>query len=416
MRIKSNNFFPGLATLLLAIICLLPAIARRQAAPVISPAANRHLPEGPAEADTVTISLLTCGPGREIFELCGHEAVRVRYASGADTVWNYGLFSFEQPNFVYRFVKGETDYMAGCYPTRYFLPEYVASGRWIVEQDLNLTPALRDTLLRLLRRDVLPENRVYRYNYVRDNCATRIVDRLEEAAGETILIPDTIKYGTWRKEMRAYHADYPWYQFGIDLALGGGLDRPLRSREEMFVPMEMMDKLENARWHSGEPVVKATRILNEGRRDATLPPTPFWLTPLFWSWIVFLSAVILAVVMIRRKRVIRWPYALWFGLTGIAGCVIAFLVFISEHEATTPNLLLLWLNPLQLLIPAFIYCRRMWRLPARIVLWYDTIVLTVLLIVWPFQMQSANQAFFPLMATSLLLSAIYLGLARYLKE
>ena len=416
MRIKSNNFFPGLATLLLAIICLLPAIARRQAAPVISPAANRHLPETPAEADTVTISLLTCGPGREIFELCGHEAVRVRYASGADTVWNYGLFSFDQPNFVYRFVKGETDYMAGCYPTRYFLPEYVSSGRWVVEQDLNLTPALRDTLLRLLRRDVLPENRVYRYNYVRDNCATRIVDRLEEAAGERILIPDTIKYGTWRKEMRAYHADYPWYQFGIDLALGGGLDRPLRSREEMFVPMEMMDKLESARWHSGEPVVKDTRILNEGRQDATLPPTSFWLTPLFWSWIVFLSAVMLTVVMIRRKRVIRWPYALWFGLTGIAGCVIAFLVFISQHEATSPNLLLLWLNPLQLLIPAFIYCRRMWRLPARIVLWYDTIVLTVLLIVWPFQMQSANPAFFPLMATSLLLSAIYLGLARYLKE
>ena len=28
-----------------------------------------------------------------------------------DSVWNFGIFDFREPNFVYRFVKGETDYM-----------------------------------------------------------------------------------------------------------------------------------------------------------------------------------------------------------------------------------------------------------------------------------------------------------------
>ena len=110
--------------------------------------------------------------------------------------------------------------------------------------------------------------------------------------------------------------------------------------------------------------------------------------------------------MARTNRIWRWLYCLWYGLVGLAGCLVAFLVFVSVHEATSPNVLLLWLNPLQLLMIPGVLSRRM-KILALAMAWYDIISLGVLLIVWPFQMQSANPAFFPLMGSTLALAATY---------
>lgn len=355
--------------------------------------------------DSVIVSLITCWPGREVYELCGHEALRTRGAD-FDLVWNYGTFDFNAPNFVYRFVKGETDYMLAGYPFELFMPEYVGTGRHVVEQELNLTPAEKGRLIERLGIEARPENRTYRYNYVLDNCATRIVDRLEETADTTIVWPDSVSYGTFRRAMRSYHSDYPWYQFGIDLALGSGIDRPIRGRQEMFIPLEMMRKAEGAHFADGRPLVKATRVLNEGVPDATDGPTPAWRTPMALALAMLAIVLILCAIMWKTRRIFKAIYMLWFGLIGLTGCVITFLVFVSSHEATSPNLLILWLNPLQLIIAAGVWWRS-WRLPVRLMAWYNITVLTVLLIVWPFQSQSGNPAFFPLMAATLLLGVTY---------
>ena len=67
--------------------------------------------------DSVRVSLLTCAPGSEIYALFGHSAIRYENPSqNQDWVFNYGLFSFKDPNFVFRFVKGETDYHWGSSP------------------------------------------------------------------------------------------------------------------------------------------------------------------------------------------------------------------------------------------------------------------------------------------------------------
>lgn len=121
------------------------------------------------------ISLITCGPGKNIYELEGHTALRVRY-KGSDIAVNYGLFDFAAPNFVYRFVKGETDYMVGAAPYEYFLTQYRRDGRDVWEQPLNLSAESAFRLVSLLDENLQPENRVYRYNYVKDNCATTAID------------------------------------------------------------------------------------------------------------------------------------------------------------------------------------------------------------------------------------------------
>lgn len=366
---------------------------------------------GQERRDSVIVSLVTCWPGPEVYELCGHEAVRVRGVNAegepVDSIWNYGTFDFAQPNFIYRFVKGETDYMLSSYPFSWFMPEYMGQGRRVMEQDLNLTREEASTLHRMLREEAVPPRNVYRYNYVRDNCATRIVERLDQATEPRVIYPDSIAYGTFRREMRAYHRDYPWYQFGIDLALGSGIDMPVTGREEMFVPVEMYRKASGAHFSDGRPLVSATRTLWDGREDATLGPTHWSATPIVCCSAFFVTVLAACWLQWRRKTLCRALYSVWFALLGLTGCLLAFLVFVSTHEATSPNILLLWLNPLQLVVAVGVWFRRVWKWPVTGMVYYNIIVMTVLLIVWPLQRQSANVAFFPLMGATLAMAVTY---------
>ena len=370
--------------------------------------ADTAVPPAGAAGDTevpLTASLITCWPGAEIYELYGHSALRIR-GRGIDSVWNYGVFDFREPNFVGRFVSGKTDYMVMGYPFAWFLPEYRRRGSRVVEQDLNLTPEEVNRLRGLLQTASLPQSRKYRYNYVKDNCATRLTDRLAETTGCVLLLRGDKRYATYRDEMRSYNRNYPWYQLGIDVALGSGLDVPIGLDNEMFVPVEMKERLDSARWSDGRPVVKAERELLPGRGDAVLPATPWWAAPAIWSVIVFVLSVAVAFIDYRRGRVSRWWYSLWFGLLGLPGCLVAFLVFFSSHEATSPNILVLWLNPLQLVVAAGVWWRRM--RPAVLAMTIcDIVVILCLLIGWPFQTQSANPSFFPLMAATLVSAGAY---------
>lgn len=61
------------------------------------------------ESDSLRVSLLTAYPGADIYQLEGHTALRIRHPQRGDYVVNWGLFDFDSPGFVYRFVKGETD-------------------------------------------------------------------------------------------------------------------------------------------------------------------------------------------------------------------------------------------------------------------------------------------------------------------
>lgn len=361
-------------------------------------------------------SLITCSPGPEVYELCGHEAIRIQGTDvnglPVDSVWNYGVFDFNSPNFLWRFCKGETDYILASYPFAYFLPEYIQRGSIVTEQVLNLSQPEVYTLRKLLQINALPKNRVYRYNYVRDNCSTRCLGILEAAVHpRQIVLPDTVAYGTFRKAMRHYHRNYPWYQFGIDLALGGGIDVPVTTREETFVPMMLALTMQDARFaDSGAPVVNSTSYLTpdainaRGEDGAVLPPTPALLTPMAAALLLLAITVGVAWWQWRRQRICKWWNALFFLLLGLGGCVIWFLVFVSTHDSTSPNMLSLWLNPLQLTVPLLIWSRRTRQV---VTAWMTvcTLVMVVLTAAWPLQAQVAPPAVFPLWAATLILSA-----------
>lgn len=261
------------------------------------------------------------------------------------------------------------------------MPEYMHRGSKVTEQVLNLTQEQAQSLRQMLQKESLPQNRMYRYNYVLDNCATRVLKRVNEVAERDIVMPDTMYFTTFRKEMRHFHKKYPWYQFGIDIALGNGIDQPIENDGDIFAPPVLASKLSKATI-DGRPLVRQENVIFQGFADATLPPTPWYKTPtavgLLMLLISMASMYMTLCVKTRAKHVICekiikiWISA-YFLLCGIGGCVIAFLVFVSEHEATSPNWIILWLNPLQFIIGFGVWFR-CWRVPVAVMAVYDWFV------------------------------------------
>lgn len=366
------------------------------------------------ETDSIQVSFMTCGAGKDVYELCGHSALRVKHANGLDYVVNYGLFDFDSPNFLYRFVSGQTDYKAGAQATDYFLAAYDRHGRSVKEYVLNLTDNQKERLDSLLRENVLPANCTYRYNYVKDNCATRPLCMIERAIGDSITFmkePADIAGWSFRDEMTWFHRNYPWYQFGIDLALGSGIDYPLTIREKGFAPL-MLDSLLHEAYipdstGSLQPLVTGFSTIVPGAEGGvSAGPTPWYLRPVAVFWALFVLVLAVSIRDMLKRTDSKWLDTILFGTYGLAGCVIMFLIFCSEHEATSPNWLAVGLNPLCFIGAIFPWIPNF----NKLLYYYHTanfIVLFIMICAWPFTGQAFNLAFWPLLLMDMLRSDTY---------
>ena len=158
--------------------------------PFIAVQAQEHKRDTP---DSIRISLLTCASGEEIYSLFGHTAIRYEnHTRGIDAVFNYGIFNFNAPNFILRFALGETDYQLGVNSYERFAAEYHYLERDVWQQELNLTPQEKERLIALLEENYRPENRVYRYNFFYDNCATRPRDLIEKSIDGSLQYADNM--------------------------------------------------------------------------------------------------------------------------------------------------------------------------------------------------------------------------------
>ena len=362
-----------------------------------------------ADLEQARISVVTCYPGSRNYELYGHTMIRVQI-SGQDLLFNYGVFNFKASGFLYRFVKGECDYMLAAYPYYYLTQGY--ESRKIVEQELNLTDEQKRKVVAFLWENAMPENATYRYDWAYNNCATKPRDIVEMAVGESLRYGEPEQPGASFREIMAYYdRNYPWQQFGIDLVLGSGLDKKLTYREQMFSPIKLMQALAGATVErDGErvPLVSHTCDLVEGGDEgAALGPTPFVLTPLFVFSALFAVALAFT-VMERRKGVLyRWLDSAVFGAFALAGVLVAFLTLVSTHYGTSPNVNALWVHPL-----AFIPAICVWiKKSKRVLAVYhiaNAAVIVLLAAAWGFLPQVGNVAFIPMAALSLVRSVNYL--------
>src|SRR5690348_5360014 len=133
-------------SVLLCILLFFPLFAHAQTAPAVPG----------AELD---VALVTFGPGEEIWERFGHNAILIRdRGTGTQRLYNYGMFDFAQKNFWLNFARGKMLYRIAVSTPDDDYPIYRDEGRWIVEQDLDLTPAQRTKLRDALDWNARPEN------------------------------------------------------------------------------------------------------------------------------------------------------------------------------------------------------------------------------------------------------------------
>ena len=357
--------------------------------------------------DTLQISIITCDPGPDVYQIFGHTAIRVQNRGNIpfDCAFNYGTFSFTD-DFVYKFVKGETDYLLGVSDFPYFMYDYHRRESSVYEQVLNLTPQEEETLLRLLILNAQPENCIYRYNFLYDNCATRPRDIIEWATinnREKIEWYNNDMQPSFREIIYHYGSNYSWLLFGIDLALGRELDRPATWKEQMFIPLILQEACKRAEIVSPDnttrPLVVGENIIYNSGRIPILPPTPWYLTPLFATLMCLLLTSIVTWCDLRRHRLSRWFDTLINVVFFVMSLIIYFLVFVSEHPATTFNINALWLTPFTIIPVVLLWIKRSYR----ILQWYYIVQLSLsgLFIVLALcGVQQINTAVYPLVMLS----------------
>ncbi len=374
-----------------------------------------------AQSDTATVhpvkvSLITFYPGNEVFEVFGHSEILLSDSTG-DYFINYGVFDFNSPGFVTRYIMGETDYLCAIMPPN--MDGGIKEGRKRVKQDLNLTPEQAKKVWDILVWNVQPANRVYRYRHFSDNCSTRPRDVIETALGHELDYNQCnyIVGKTLRQVMSHYTRNYPWEQFGIDLALGAVCDTIIDARTHTFVPLFLMHALDSATVVSNgktEPLVSNSTVITPGNDNGIVAsPTPWYLTPMFFALLLFTITIVITlhdwrksspsnrertkVVKSINKGISRWYDTILFTIAGLAGCLIFFIEFISTHEAVMPNYNILWLHPLLLLLAILPWIKK----ASQLLKWCHFVnlaLIATMAVVWLSGLQAPNAAFIPIIA------------------
>jgi hypothetical protein len=328
---------------------------------LMAPAVVQGAVQTPEPGSELRVYLMTMGPGARVWERFGHNAIWIHDpASLPDTAYNYGLFDFQQENFLLRFIRGQMWYWMAGFPSGSYVRSYVRDDRSVWIQELNIPPAARLKLREFLRWNEQPEHRFYHYDYYRDNCSTRVRDALDRVLGDAIKAQtERLPTGTtYRFHTQRLTSNDPAIFTGLLLALGPGVDRPISAWEEMFLPMALR---EHARrvvlpGPSGTtvPLVARERTLFESTASEPPGTPPSWL-----PWYVVLGtfvgglAALLGVAAGSSER--RWARlglglfsVLWGLIGGLGGVVLTVLWGFTDHVMAYRNENVLQLNPLLL--------------------------------------------------------------------
>jgi Domain of unknown function (DUF4105) len=293
------------------------------------------------------ISLLTCETGDEIYSYFGHSAVRINDPkAGVDYVFNYGVFSFDTPNFAWRFMKGETDYMIAGQRMNSFLEAYVEENRTVYEQILDLTLIEKQALFDALLENSKVENRLYRYRHFSDNCSTRVRDQFEKCVNHTLRY-DTSKDPklTYRQLIDQCVPVDSWDGFGIKIALGMPADQQTTFAQKMFLPIYLLNSMARATVER-DGVKKSFAQPKTILYKSTSKEKGFDFTsPVVFFMALFILILGLTALEVYRKSRFVWLDFMLFLLLGGCGLLLSFLCFVSLLEATGSNLNLIWALP-----------------------------------------------------------------------
>lgn len=356
----------------------------------------------PVLSSKAEVSVITCGPGDELYTAFGHSAFRVQDPTlGIDVIYNYGTFDFNAPNFYLNFARGQLMYALSRQRFENFLYNYQLENRWVREQLLELTTTEKNALFRYLETNYLPENRAYPYDFLYNNCATKIPEVLREALGPTLVFNSghLEEQFTFRELIRAYLHTNSWANFGIDLALGAVVDKTATVYQHVFLPDYVWLQMQNTTLDAIELVARDRVILDIPEIEEH---RLFTTSPLFWLSLLLLFTATITYIDFRNKVRSKYMDFSLFTVVGLLGLMLVLLWFFTDHNATVFNLNVLWAVPFHLVAGIVLLGNRQppnWFLP------YLKVCLGLMgmaLLSWVFGIQSFSPLVIILMATLVL--------------
>ncbi|GGG99453.1 membrane protein [Polaribacter pacificus] len=362
--------------------------------------------------DYAEVSVITAGPGNELYEGFGHSTIRiVDKKLGIDLAYNYGIFDFDAPNFYLNFAKGKMLYKLQRYPFYLFVKSYQQDRRWIKEQVLNLNLVEKQQFFEFLETNAKPENASYFYDPFFNNCATKIPEITKIILKEKVSF--NTKYANSNLSIRQLmNNEIPWNtwgSFGINLALGSKIDQSALANDYLYLPDYVSKAFNFASINNNgqiENLVKETRNILTYKEIAlksslTNPLLIFSLILIIGLYITFLD--------IKKKSLSKWFDSLIFLITGLIGVIICFLWFFTDHSATPNNFNLLWAFAPNLFV-AFGLRKGIGKRWLKNYLLIALVMIFAVFLVWIFKIQLLPTAVFPFL---ILITVRYFWLLKY---
>lgn len=341
------------------------------------------------------ISLITCSPGAELYSTFGHSALRiVDKSTGTDIIYNYGVFDFYDPDFYAKFVRGKLLYFLDQENFSDFLYNYSADNRSVSEQVLNLSCPEKEAMQEFLFTNLRPENRQYKYDFLFDNCTTRLRDLVLTKSGKIYQTAEILsnKPTSFRNHIH-YYLDLNrmhWSKLGIDLLLGAKLDRHMNASEAMFLPDYLEKGFDSSR--STLPLVEQKIPLYIKKEPSEINHFSFTAPGFLFSLFLIVVFALSFLKFNGAKTILALTDFLLFLITGLLGVLLVFMWAGTDHQICANNYNLLWALPTHLL--AAFYIRKNSFFVKKYFL-FTAILSSILLISWYFLPQELNPAFIP---------------------
>jgi hypothetical protein len=356
----------------------------------------------PPLTNSAQVSLLTVGRAdHEIYQNFGHTAIRVRDTTlGWDLVYNYGTFDFNEPDFLYKFIKGKLLYFESIDNFVDFEQMYREENRWIREQTLNLSQAQKQLIFERLTINAREENKYYKYDFLFDNCSTRPRNVIFSLF-KNIHYPKEADDNASYRQLIDRNVPNEWLDFGMDLLIGLPTDKKAKYGRT-FLPEELMQLCDSA-------MVDGKRLV--ARNDLILDTIPEytahnWMTPGVVFWLLF---IVLFLLQVKFSVFTKYKFIpiIYFTILGLLGWLLVFMWFGTDHLSTKWNLNILWTMPLSFPFFLFAFKKEIPKLLFGFIKFYR-VLLIILLIGWSLNPQTYHAAVIPLILIGILFTSTLL--------
>lgn len=365
-------------------------------------------------SENAEISIVTAGPGQELYEAFGHSAIRIKDPNlNLDLIYNYGVFDFNRPNFYTDFAKGNMIYSLARYDFKYFLASYKRDKRWLKQQVLNLSQQEKYAFFSFLENNALPKNRDYLYDPYYDNCATKLRDITKMVLGDKVIFKNSyLENELTLRELTNHEIHWnTWGSLGLNLIAGIKLDKKAKPHEYLFLPDYTYKAFKNAKLiseNTTQDLVKKEDVLLNFKEKQ--PKTETFNPFLIFCLLALIGIFITYKDFKRKNRTKLLDFVLFF-TTGLIGCILFFLWFFSSHSTAPNNFNILWAFPANLVIGFLLLKNKMKPKWLNVYFKFLLILVAIIPILWIIKIQVYSTAILPLL---LLLLVRYFFLSKSL--